>query len=312
LNRAERFRPFSFLRMQKPIPLVLLAGLLLAGAIVSQPQTAAGTAQESPPDSFVYEQVGGHDLKVYVFEPAKTDYRRPRAAVLVFHGGGWNAGSAEWTFGQARYFASLGMVGISVEYRLSDGQAVTPFDAVEDAKAAVRWARGRAGVLNIDSKKIAVYGESAGGLLAAATAITSDSPSKEELNSVPNAVALLSPALNIEQNERFKKLAGTRQDVASISPMQHVRANMPPTIILTGELDTLSPSTPLIDFCEKMKQAHNRCELQIFLGVGHMLEPPPKQGANSGSASKARYDAFLKLDQFLLSLGFLQKESQKN
>jgi acetyl esterase/lipase len=298
--------------MPKSIALLFLASVSSASAFVSPAPARAETPQEAEPDAFVYEQAGGKDWKVYVFEPAKSDYRKPRAAVLVFHAGGWSVGSAEWTFGQARYFASLGMVGISVEYRLSDGKTVTPFDAVEDAKAAVRWVRGRADVLNVDPKKVAAYGESAGAFLAAATAITSDSPTKEELNSVPNALVLFSPALNIEQNERFKQLAGTEHEAASISPMRHVRREMPPTLILTGELDTQIPATFLIEYCEKMKQVHNRCELQVSLGVGHMLQPPDAPGAEGGPDSKARYQAFLKLDQFLLSLGFLPKVPQKN
>jgi len=298
--------------MRRLIPLILSIGFFLAAAFVSGAQTSADKGPESQPDSFVYGQAGGKEQKLYVFEPAHTDFRHPRPAMLAFHGGGWSTGSAEWSFGMARYFASLGMVGISVDYRLSDGQTVTPFDAAEDAKAAVRWVRGQAGVLNVDPKKIAVYGESAGGLLAAATAITSDSPSKEELSSVPNLVALLSPALNIGQSERFKKLAGARADFASISVLQNVRKNMPPMMILTGELDAFVPSASLIDFCQKMKQAHNRCEVEIFLGAGHMLETPAKPGSEPKTDPKAKYDAFLKLDQFLLSLGFLPKEPQKN
>jgi acetyl esterase len=261
---------------------------------------------------FVYEQVGGRDLKLYVFEPPQSDYRKPRGAVVLFHGGGWSAGSAAEIFGQARYFASLGMVGISVEYRLADGKEITPFEAVEDAKASLRWVRGHAAVLNVDPKKIAAYGESAGALLAAAAAIIGENPAEEDLNAVPNAMVLFSPALNIEQNERFQKLVRAGQNVASISPMRHVRKAMPPTIILTGALDERVPATTLIDYCDKMKQAHNRCELQIYPGVGHMLEPSDERGANNGNSSKAKYEAFLKLDQFLLSLGFLPPAPRKN
>jgi hypothetical protein len=70
--------------------------------------------------------------------------------------------------------------------------------------------------------------------------------------------------------------------------------------------------TDLIHFCEKMKQEHNRCELEIYPGVGHMLEPPGEQVRENTGVSKAKYDAFLKLDQFLVSLGFLPKEAPKN
>jgi acetyl esterase len=211
----------------------LAVNLCLSGGALAQ----TGNAGDAQPDAYTYERVGGKEMKAYVFEPPHSDYGKPRAAMLVFHGGAWNHGSAEWTFGQARYFTSLGMVGISVDYRLANGDTVTPFDAAEDARAAVRWARSQAALLNIDPKRIGAYGESAGGLLAAATAITEESPTKGELSAVPNALVLVSPALNVEKSARFLALAGKRRDIASIELGEHVRRGLPPTIILTGAMD---------------------------------------------------------------------------
>jgi acetyl esterase len=290
---------------------LLVAGSLLGWASMSFGQAAPKAQDDSGADAHVYKQVGGKDLQLYVFEPPNGDYKKPRGAVVVFHGGGWNQGSAEWAFWQARYFASLGMVGISVEYRLSDGKDVTPVEAVEDARAAIGWVRSHAGVLNIDPKKIAAYGESAGGHLAAAAGITEENASKEELNGVPNALVLLSPALNAGKNERFRKLLRPGQDVRSILPAEHIRNGMPSTIILTGELDTMPSPPTLVAYCDKMKQAHNRCELHIYPGVGHMLEATGGSGAGSDTAAKARYDAYLKADQFLMSLGYLP-QGKKN
>jgi len=298
--------------MSKTVQILLLAVLLSLWAAVNSAQGPPKASDSTESDAFVYKQAGGKDLKLYVFEPPHVDYAKPRGAVVIFHGGGWSGGSAEWTFGHARYFSTLGLVGISVEYRLSDGADVTPFEAVADAKAAIRWVRGHAVLLNIDAKKIAAYGESAGGHLAAATAILGENPTREELNGVPNALVLYSPALNAEKNERFEKLVKSRNDVASILPAEHIRRDMPPTIILTGELDALTPPTTLIAFCDKMKQARNRCELQIYPGVGHMLLAPGENSRSDKGPSKTQYDAFLKLDQFLVSLGYLPAEKKKN
>ena len=286
----------------------LAVNVFLSGSALAQ----TGNAGDAQPDAYTYERVGGKGMKAYVFEPPHGDYGKPRAAMLVFHGGAWNHGSAEWTFGQARYFASLGMVGISVDYRLANGDTVTPFDAAEDARAAVRWARSQAALLNIDPKRIGAYGESAGGLLAAATAITEESPTKGELSAVPNALVLVSPALNVEKSARFLALAGKRQDIASIELGEHVRRGLPPTIILTGAMDAAIPPAPLAEFCEKMKQAKNRCELEIYPGVGHMLEPPEGTGATKEEATKTRYDAYLKADQFLASMGYIPVTKPKN
>jgi acetyl esterase len=281
--------------------------LLVSPSIGQQPPKAPEGSEEN---AFVYQRVEGKDLKLYVFQPS-TGEGKKRGAVVVFHGGGWSMGSAQWTFGQAQYFASLGMVGISVDYRLSDGKNVTPADAVEDARSAIRWVRGHAGLLNIDPKKIAAYGESAGGHLAAATAITGIGP-KDELSGVPNALVLFSPAIDVAKGERFQKLLKPGQDVTNILPAEHIRRDMPPTIIVTGEKDTAPSPITLIEFCDKMKEAHNRCELHIFPGVGHMLRQPGENPDGSGKASKTQYDAYLKIDLFLKSMGYLPPEPKKN
>ena len=281
--------------------------VFLSGGALAQTQ-GDGDAQ---PEAYTYKRVDGREMKAYVFEPPRSEYGKPRAAMLVFHGGAWNQGSSAWTFGQARYFTSLGMVGISVDYRLADGNTVTPFDAAEDARAAVRWARSQAVLLNIDPKRIGAYGESAGGLLAAATAITEEGPSKDELSAVPNALVLVSPALNVEKSARFLALAGKRQDIASIELGEHVRRGLPPIIILTGALDVSIPAASLAEFCEKMTQAKNRCELEIYPGVGHMLEPQEGSGTAKEEAAKTRYDAYLKADQFLASMGYIPVSKPK-
>ncbi len=303
---------FSFARMKMRLHFLLLGTLAvkvcLSGGALAQTQSA-GAAQ---PDAYTYKRVDGREMKAYVFEPPHSEYGKPRAAMLVFHGGAWNHGSAEWTFGQARYFTSLGMVGISVDYRLANGDSVTPFDAAEDARAAVRWARSQAELLNIDAKRIGAYGESAGGLLAAATAITEEAPSKDELGAVPNVLVLVSPALNVEKSVRFHALAGKRQDIASIELGEHVRRGLPPTIILTGALDAAIPPASLAEFCEKMRQARNRCELEIYPRVGHMLEPPEGTTTAKEEADKTRYEAYLKADQFLASMGYIPVSKPKN
>jgi acetyl esterase len=296
------------MRMHFLLLSTLAANVCLSGGALAQ----TGNAEDVQPDAYTYERVDGKEMKAYVFEPPHSEYGKPRAAMLVFHGGAWNHGSAEWTFGEARYFTSLGMVGISVDYRLANGDTVTPFDSAEDARAAVRWARSQAGLLNIDPKRISAYGESAGGLLAAATAITEESPTKDELSGVPNALVLVSPALNVEKSARFLALAGKRQDIASIELGEHIRRGLPPTIILTGAMDATIPAASLAEFCEKMREAKNRCELEIYPGVGHMLEPPEGAGATKEQAAKTRYDAYLKADRFLASMGYIAVTKPKN
>jgi len=71
------------------------------------------------------------------------------------------------------------------------------------------------------------------------------------LSAVPNALVLVSPALNVEKSARFLALAGKRRDIASIEPGAHVRRGLPPIIILTGALDVAVPPAPLEHFARR-------------------------------------------------------------
>jgi acetyl esterase len=66
------------------------------------------------------------------------------------------------------------MVAISFQYRLIDLHGVTIPDCIDDAKSAIRWARKNTQILGIDNEKVVAEGFSAGGTLAACTAIIED------------------------------------------------------------------------------------------------------------------------------------------
>jgi acetyl esterase len=273
-----------------------------------------GQAQNAPapnePVAHVYETVNGREMKLYVFAPGQTD-GGPRAALVAFHGGGWNAGDAEWTFSQAERFARLGMVGISVDYRLSDGKNVTPLEAVADARESVRWIRRHASELGIYPNRIAVFGVSAGGHLAVATAMVDDSVSKQEFSSVPNALLLYSPALDLGADRYFQKLLGARADAKKISPDENVRPGFPPAIIFNGDADTMTPISGAQRFCDRMKRSGNRCELHVYKGLGHLLTPADADPNGPPAADpKARADAYRNADEFLISLGYISKTAE--
>jgi hypothetical protein len=107
-------------------------------------------------------------------QPAEKRENERRPAMVFFHGGGWVSGEPAWAFSQARHFASLGMVAAAVQYRLSDQITVTPLEAMTDTRASIRWLRTNAKMLGIDVKRVAAYGWSAGGHLAASAAIFKD------------------------------------------------------------------------------------------------------------------------------------------
>ncbi len=74
-----------------------------------------------------------------------------RACFVAIHGGGWTSGSPRSMYAFTDHCAKLGMVAVSVEYRLYKARTpVTVFECVKDTRAALRYVRAHAEELGID------------------------------------------------------------------------------------------------------------------------------------------------------------------
>ena len=90
--------------------------------------------------------------------------------MVFFHGGGWAFGDLDSHDHICRYICGkAGIVVISVDYRLAPEHKFP--DAFDDAYAATRWVYREAKHLGLDPNSISVGGDSAGGNLAAETAL---------------------------------------------------------------------------------------------------------------------------------------------
>jgi len=98
------------------------------------------------------------------------------------------------------------MFAAAIDYRLSEGK-VTPIESLDDARAAFRWVRRKAVDFNIDPKRVAGYGVSAGGQLITAAAVL-DLPGDGigDTSSKPDLLVLWSRVLDIANIEYFTKL----------------------------------------------------------------------------------------------------------
>jgi acetyl esterase/lipase len=279
---------------------------------------AAPAESDSRPRAYTYRTASGRALSAHVFLPPAREAGARASAILLFHGGGWSVGEPQWTFDRARAFANLGMVSVAVQYRLSRPtygkvepwqEDVTPIEALADACAAFAWIRDRADEFGIDRQRVAGYGVSAGGHLAASAATVGcpAAPSPAAGRSGPDALVLWSPALDLSSDGHFKKLLQGRAPVAAYSPVEHVGPATPPTSIVQGAKDTLTPLAGAQRYCDRLRGLGVECELNVYEGVGHLLtrnlgqqerdfDPDPKAAAD-GAAQQRR---------FLEKLGFIR------
>ena len=259
------------------------------------------------PSTYTYRVVDGRELKAYAFTPEPQEHMKPFAAVLLFHGGGWKWGNAEWTFEAASRFAELGMVAFSIEYRLSDAD-VTPVDAIADTKAAFKWVREQAEAFQIDPKRVVGYGVSAGGHLVAAAATMKDIEGESDgISSRPNALLLWSPALDVAHDGWFIQLIQGKGNAADYSPEELAGKETPPSCIVMGEKDTLTPLVGAEKFHHKLEAAGIACELNTYPGVGHLLTRNlENQLDNYDPDPKFKADGKAKFTAFLQKLGYIK------
>lgn len=284
----------------KPLRLLAAAAYFLA-TVASHAETRTET----------YKTVGEVklDLTIQLPEGWKPEDKRP--AIVFFFGGGWTGGSVTQFENQARYLASRGMVAMAADYRVKSRHDVKPTACVADAKSAIRWVRAHAATLGIDPNRLAAGGGSAGGHLAAAVALLpglDDPQDDKSVSCVPNALVLFNPALVLAPTEGAD-LKGFTEKVSAerfgcepveISPIHHVKAGAPPTIIFHGQADTTVPFSSAVLFRDRMVAAGNRCELMGAEGQAH--------GFFNFGKNEDRFaiETLEGTDRFLGSLGWLQ------
>lgn len=240
-------------------------------------------------------------LTMHLFEPRDHRATDRVPAIVFFHGGGWNDGSPRSFYPHCAYFASRGLVAVAPEYRVKNRQQTTPFESVADGKSAIRFLRAHAAELGLDPRRIVAAGSSAGGHVAACTALltTLDEPGEDAaISSAPDALVLFNPVIDTSADGYGHARLGDRW--REISPLHQVRRGLPPTILFHGDADKTVPYANAVAFEKAMRAAGNRCELVTLHGVGH--------GFVYNLKSKTARRAVRDTDIFLRSLGYLKGE----
>lgn len=284
-----------------PILLIAsLAGHLHAQKAAKSKTTIKLTDNEVATKEIVYKTTPQGELKLHVFSPkGEVQAAVLRPCIVFFFGGGWKSGSYLQFVPQAEYLASRGLIAISADYRILNVHKTTPDKAVEDAKSAIRWVRGHATELGIDPGKVIAGGGSAGGHLAACTALVSayDAESDDKsISAKPDAMVLFNPAMNIATlfKQRDTGDSPITLDMAeAITPNSFVAKDTPPAILFFGTADKLKAGGD--EYIKKARELGLRAEMWTAADMPH------------GFFNKAPWIQVTakKMDEFLTSLGYL-------
>lgn len=248
--------------------------------------------------AIVFKKVAGKDLALEVYSPAQVAEASP--AAVFFFGGGWQVGDRSHFEHQATYFAKRGMVCFLVDYRTSESHGTTPFEALKDAKSVMRYIRKNALRFHIDPDRIVASGGSAGGHLAAATALCpgyNEAGEDTTISAAPNALLLFNAVVDNGPDGCGYSRIG--EAFKTFSPLHNVRKGAPPTLIMQGTEDELIPEATAIAFHKKMEAVNARCDLKLYPGEKHSF-------FNYRFFEMYR-TTLLDCDQFLQSIGYLDE-----
>ncbi len=227
-----------------------------------------------------YVTRGETPLQADIFVPPAEG---PFPGVLMVHGGAWRAGKRSHMYRDAMWVASHGYTVMTISYRLAPEYK---FPAqIEDCRAAVRWMRTNAVRYKIDAQRIAGWGYSAGGQLAAllgtsddpATANDSDEeqPPSARLQAVvaggaPCDFTMIGPSA-IGLVYWLGKTRGEAPDVYRLaSPLAFATTDDPPIYFYHGEFDAIVPTSSPTKMYERMKQLGIHTELHMVKDCGHV------------------------------------------
>jgi acetyl esterase/lipase len=294
--------------MQSPAPHRILAialFLALSGSLALAQDTAqasvAGTrivVEPRPDTTFVFAHVDTLQLKLDLYLPPilknrvkdSTRVAPPRVPfILWLHGGGWRGGTRADPC-PALPFLDSGFAVASADYRLST-QAPWPAQ-IHDAKAALRWLRGHADSLGLDTARSVVWGTSAGGHLAALLGLTTpadglegrvglDSGTSAPAARVKAVVLYHAPTDFLEYHPRrwkrgssISQLLGCAAPECPVlarraSPAAYATTDDPPVLVVHGTADSTVPVTQAWRMYAALREADIPSELAILSGADH-------------------------------------------
>lgn len=227
------------------------------------------------------------------YRPLKLDIYRKQGAkdrpLLVYiHGGGWAMGNSRGLAAFADFpavladLAARGYAVAAVNYRLKS-EATFPAQS-QDVDAAIRWLRANAATYGIDPTRVGVFGDSAGGHLAAMAAVDCDRSAPVEKGDCVQAAVPWYGIYDFTVTDKprppedFKPIydflgckdaADCVDEIKAVGPINYVDAKTPPFLLLHGELDAAVPVIQAQVMLDKLKSVGASARMVVYPGVNH-------------------------------------------
>ncbi len=200
---------------------------------------------------------GEIDLLLDLYEPTGPGVPPLKPGFVIIHGRGSDKGSGKFV-SWATDYAKRGYVCVSINYRVEEDDPPTPGDdqrernvnaAVEDAVKAIGWLRANAATLGVDPTRIAIGGNSFGGVTSLFTGFLELGPTAEV-----QVVVSYAAAMSDDNNEGMES---------------EIDADDPPVILINGDNDNLVPLSRAVDVADAAAAAGIPYEFHLMEGVGH-------------------------------------------
>ena len=256
-----------------------------APALETQEPVAARAGMElmTAPSAVQLHEIRDVDADGVPARLYRPNDRKDLGLLVFYHGGGWVLGSLNTHDDVCRKLAqAMGHAVLSVDYRLAPEFAFP--EPLNDSIVALRWAYAHASELGIDSSRIAVGGDSAGGNLAAAVANLQPVPLKFQMLIYPVTDATRSSQSYKDNGKGYRLTAagmkwfcdhylsgsiGSPTD-PRVSPLfadAVTLASAPPAIVITAEYDPLRDEGE--QYAQRLLEAGVPCSLTRYYGQVH-------------------------------------------
>jgi acetyl esterase/lipase len=251
---------------------------MLAAEMVAVVEAARTCSTE---EVLVLGPAGCPDVPVRIYRPSSPYPDSP--AVFFIHGGGMYLGDLDYEHATAvKICEELGVVVVSTGYRKAPEHRHPA--QVDDCYAALGWMSANARSLDVDPHRLAVFGGSAGGNLALATALKARDlagpalacvvalyPMVDHRSTTPTGLVEVGPwtrSVNVEAWDWF--LGGQEPDGYAAPLHAEDLAGLPPTFIDVGTADLFRDED--LALAQRLLAAGIDTELHVYPGVYHAAE----------------------------------------